>query len=105
MTPKFRYKHWYLNNWLTNRNRRWLGITLYPYILFRDEKELVSDRLFKHELCHIYQVQRIGWIKYYVTWLYYNIRYGYSGNPFEEEARLYDNDPLTEQERKWKEES
>jgi hypothetical protein len=63
------------------------GITLPPfgiYIL----KERMSDELLKrHEMVHWEQYQRMGVIGFYVTYLWYNIRYGYWNNPMEIEAR------------------
>ena len=63
------------------------GITLPPfgiYIL----KERMGDELLKlHEMVHWEQYQRMGVIRFYVNYLWYNIRYGYWNNPMEIEAR------------------
>jgi len=75
---------------------------LYPFMFFRDKREDVSDRLFRHELEHVYQVQREGWFKFYLKYLLYAIRYKYKNIPYEVEARLAEALPLTEKERKLK---
>lgn len=81
------------------------GIVLYPFMLFKRSKAEVSDKLFRHELQHVYQVRREGWLKFYLTYLWYQVRYGYAKNPYEVEANAHENDPLTPEERKLKDES
>ena len=75
---------------------------LYPFMFFRDKREDVPDRLFRHELEHVYQVQREGWFKFYLKYLWYGLRYKYKNIPYEVEARLAEALPLTEKERKLK---
>lgn len=48
---------------------------------------LIDEKMYKHEKCHIEQVKREGRIKFLFKYLYYNIKYGYENNPFEVEAR------------------
>lgn len=64
-----------------------VGITLYPlgiYVL----PELIADkRLRKHEMAHWQQAQRMGAVRFYLTYLWYSVRYGYRNNPLEIEAR------------------
>jgi hypothetical protein len=67
---------------------RWLpgnfkGMTIAPFILYRG---VLTESLKRHELVHIEQVKRHGWIKFYFLYLVYSIRYGYRNNPFEIEA-------------------
>ena len=81
------------------------GMVLYPFVLFKRSKAEVSDKLFRHELQHVYQVQREGWLKFYITYLWYQIRYGYCKYPYEDEARSVETQPLTSYERKLKDES
>lgn len=78
------------------------GKVLYPYVLFRDAKEDVPDWLFRHELEHVYQVQREGWLKFHVKYLYWLIRYGYDHNPYELAAIKIQSKRLTIKERKLK---
>ena len=83
------------------------AITLFPCILFADDKNSVSESLFRHELEHIYQVQRLGWIRFYSSYLksYFSFRLkglghhvSYWSIPFEVEARESENQQLTAQE-------
>jgi hypothetical protein len=76
---------------------------LYPWMLFRDAA--ATDRLFRHELEHVYQVRRLGWVRFYATYLWYSLRYGYRNNPFEIEAELAESAPLTAAERELKREA
>ena len=78
------------------------GKVLYPYVLFKDAKDDVEDWLFRHELEHIYQVQRDGWFKFHAKYLYWLARYGYKNNPYEIEARKVQSRKLTIKERKLK---
>jgi len=80
--------------------RSWIGgITIYPFIFFKRTREEVSDRLFRHELEHIYQVREEGWFRFYFTYLIESIRHGYKGNKYEIAADLLENTPLTAEER------
>lgn len=77
-------------------------MVLYPWVLFRDPKKFVTDRMFRHEMEHVYQVQNTGWIKFYCLYLWYSLRHGYKQNPFEIEARAVQHRPLTKTERQLK---
>jgi len=67
---------------------RWVrGMTLYPFILFREHKDAVTPILVAHEQHHIEQVRRMGWLKFYALYLWYQMKYGYRDNPLEVEAR------------------
>lgn len=94
----------YESRWL-----RWMpwnswvhGQVLYPLVLFRFPKEEVSDRLFRHELQHFYQGQKLGFFGYYTKYIWLWIRNGYKNHPMELEAEEVENDPLTPTERMWK---
>ena len=95
----------YNSRWLRwNPLTKWVhGQVLYPLMLFRFPKEEVSDRLFRHELQHFYQGQKLGFLMYYLKYVWLNIRHGYRNHPMELEAEEYENTPLTPIERKWKE--
>ncbi len=82
---------------------KWNGKVRYPFILFRMPKEEVSDRLFRHEMQHIYQIYRDGCIGFYLKYIWYGIRHGYKTNPYEVEARARQHDPLTAEEQKIRE--
>ena len=77
---------------------RWRGKVLYPFVLFSQSREEVSDELFRHELEHVYQVWRMGCVWFYLKYLALAIRYGYKNHPFELEANERQSDPLTEKE-------
>lgn len=99
MKIRIRYHVWFLR-------RSWIaGITIYPFIFFKRLRLEVTDKLLRHELEHIYQVRREGWIKFYVTYLWFNIRRGYKNNPYELEANAVENYPLTDAERRLKDRS
>ncbi len=80
------------------------GMVLYPFMLFRDASDTVTDPLFRHEMEHVYQVRRMGWWTFYLKYLWL-LRKGYSAHPFEAEARERQNDPLTEEEQALKDAS
>lgn len=63
------------------------GITLPPLGIFILAERLQDERLICHELAHWRQYERMGTVKFYVTYLWYTIRYGYRNNPMEVEAR------------------
>lgn len=71
------------------------GVTLYPYILYRHERDDVSDQMFRHELEHVYQIRRDGFFKFYFTWLRDAYRFGYDNIPYEIEAYAVQHEPLT----------
>lgn len=75
---------------------------LFPFVFFRASQEDVTDRLFRHEMEHIYQVLRMGWWRFYITYLLHLRRYGYAKHPYEIQAREREHDPLTTTERYWK---
>ncbi len=93
MKLKIRYN---VGRWIMGR---WKGKVLYPFMLFTQDRVDVSDQLFRHELEHVYQVWRMGYIWFYVKYLILVISYGYENHPFELEASARQNDPLTENER------
>lgn len=82
---------------------RWLmwsyrGKVLYPFMLFSEAQTDVSEQLFRHELEHVYQIQRMGWWVFYLKYLWLLMRHGYQQHPFELEAEARQDDPLTEDE-------
>lgn len=81
------------------RHRAWV---IFPFMLFRDYKQDVDDTLFRHEWEHVEQVQRDGWFKFYLLYIWYSIRYGYKNNPYEVAARAAQYKPLTAIQRYYK---
>lgn len=87
---KLRIKY---GSWMVRKG--YTAWVLYPFMIFRAKKAGVSDVLFRHELEHVYQVRRDGWLVFYVKYLYYLARYGYLKNPYEMDAREAETQPLT----------
>ncbi len=50
-----------------------------------------NPRLVKHELKHVEQYQRMGFLPFLWKYLWYSIQYGYTNNPLEVEAREAEN--------------
>lgn len=101
MKLRIKYNHWYLKYIASG----YAGMVIYPWILFKYPKDKVTDYLFRHEMQHVYQIERTGWIKYYAKWLWYTMTKGYINNPYEIEARERRNDHFTIEECKLKDES
>ena len=47
------------------------AITLYPYIFFRASENEVSASTLRHEMIHVRQVRRLGWVKFYSSYLFH----------------------------------
>lgn len=77
---------------------KWRGRVLYPFMLFSQSKEDVTDGLFRHEMQHVYQVRRMGWWKFHFKYLWLVVKRGYEMHPFELEAVERQNDELTKTE-------
>lgn len=85
------------------------AITLYPFVIFRHRKGQVPRETLKHEMIHVKQVRKIGWLKFYFTYLKYfaeNLWHfkswtlAYMEIPYEVEARNAQVRPLTLGEKK-----
>ena len=50
-----------------------------------------DPELYRHEMVHIEQIERHGWLKFTALYAYYLVRYGYRNNPFEVEAYSREN--------------
>lgn len=77
--------------WWTPPFGRFTAITLYPFIFVRLP---VSEPTLRHELIHVWQVQREGWLRFYVTyvWQWLALRIPYRSLPAEVEAYANDED-------------
>ena len=87
--------------------RKRFGMVFFFWMFFEHGKSEVTDRHFRHELQHCYQVKNKGRLWFYLTYAFYWFRYGmfwggYKNNPYEVEAREHEYKPLTPQERSWK---
>ena len=69
------------------RKFKYGGVTIPPFGIYILEERLGEERLKIHELAHWAQYQRMGLVMFYLTYFWYNIRYGYHMNPMEIEAR------------------
>lgn len=57
------------NHWLPKILR--IGaITLYPFVLISSRSIVTGQRLIKHEMAHVEQVRRDGWLYFYVRYLW-----------------------------------
>jgi len=83
MTPK-PARH--LIRWML-RWRGFAGVCLPPFGIFILAEHMYSDRLIRHEQAHWQQWQRMGTVRYYATYVWQVLRYGYRNAPMEIEAR------------------
>jgi hypothetical protein len=58
-----------------------------PVGIFILTERINEAPLIRHEQCHWQQAQRMGIVRFYLTYAWYTIRYGYRNNPLEVEAR------------------
>lgn len=63
------------------------GITLPPWGVFILAERINETALVRHEQAHWQQAQRMGIVRWYLTYAWYTIRYNYRNNPLEVEAR------------------
>jgi hypothetical protein len=63
--------------------RRYVAITFGHVIVFAREP---SDEMWRHELVHVEQYAKYG-LAFLPLYLWYYARHGYTGHPFEREAR------------------
>lgn len=89
---------------------------MYPYIFFALTKDQMmsypkrswspnySEKLYRHEWIHVEQVRRMGWFKFYATYLFRMIGKNRFTHPYEKEAYGRQKDPWTDEIRQaWKE--
>jgi len=69
------------------RRTGFAGVALAPWGIFVLPEHLNNQRLTQHEIVHWRQYQRMGTLKYYATYAYQVLRYGYRNAPMEREAR------------------
>lgn len=62
------------------------AMAIHPYIFYKSDSILYVDTI-AHELVHISQARNEGTIKWLLKYIWYHIRFGYMGNPYEKEAR------------------
>lgn len=60
------YNSWFANM-IVGKN-----ITLYPFIfMMADETTSRNNHILNHEWVHVEQIRKIGWLKFYSTYLWY----------------------------------
>jgi len=52
----------------------------------------LPDYLIRHEAIHVLQIMEMGAIRFTLTYLWYQLRYGYWDNPLEVDARTRSQD-------------
>ena len=67
-----------------------LGKTIHLHNTTKEEF-LKDEKWVKHELCHVQQFKKYGYIKFLMLYLWESIRKGYYNNRFEVEARNAEN--------------
>ena len=83
MKVTHKYNHWFLRYVF-----RWArAMTLGNTIIYKYPRNQISDQTHAHEMVHVEQIRREGLLKFYIKYLWYNLRYGYKKNPYEVEAR------------------
>ena len=63
------------------------GWTSFWNVIYLDPDHMDDEKLIRHEMKHIEQIQAEGRLKFAVKYVYYTIRHGYWNNPYEVEAR------------------
>ena len=70
------------------KSRGFIGWTsFWNCIYYIDRHHMYNKSLQRHELKHIEQINREGYIKFSFKYLWYSFKYGYKNNPYEIEAR------------------
>jgi hypothetical protein len=63
-----------------------IGATIHLYNV-STQQFLQNDRWVKHEVCHLKQFKKHGYLNFIAKYLWESIRNGYYHNKYEEEAR------------------
>ena len=78
---KYHYHVWWLQH-------LWIGgITFGHHVFFKRKQGEVPRHLLVHEVVHVEQIEKLGRIRFYLTYLWELLRHGYRNNKFEVEAR------------------
>lgn len=73
MKVAFKFNHWIPRALNVN------AITLYPYILFTEPRERVSDTIIRHEMIHVRQARELGCLKFYFSYVAEYLRHRLRG--------------------------
>jgi hypothetical protein len=74
------------------RSRGFSGVTLPPFGIYIIEERMQDEGLIRHEQAHWEQYKRVGAVRFYLTYVWQVLRYGYWNAPWEVEARAAQND-------------
>lgn len=69
-----------------------LGKTIHLYNTSKNQF-LINDKWLRHELCHVKQFQKNGYLFFIVKYLWETIKHGYHNNRYEVEARDAEDQP------------
>jgi hypothetical protein len=84
------------------------AIVLYPWILFASERVSVSPSIIRHELEHVRQLRRLGFLGFYLGYIAHYLKARLRGashwnayyfHPYEVAARAAESDPMTAAEK------
>ena len=70
---------------------RFQGWTSYWNTIYLDPTHINDERLIRHEMTHINQMQQDGKFIFTCKYMFWSIKYGYWNNPYEIEARKREN--------------
>jgi hypothetical protein len=71
----------------TLRRAGFAGVALPPWGVFILAERLGDERLIRHEQAHWEQYERMGAVRFYATYIWQVLRYGYRNAPMEVQAR------------------
>lgn len=77
-----------------------LGKTIHLYGVSR-KQFLAEKNWVQHELKHIEQFERLGFIRFLTLYIWLSIKYGYYNHPMEQEARNAESDFVEAQKYYW----
>jgi len=63
------------------------GWTSFWNVIYLDPDHMDDEKLIRHEMAHIDQIQRDGKIVFALKYMFWTMKYGYWNNPYEIEAR------------------
>lgn len=63
------------------------AVTLPPFGIFVRPERMSDEALLRHEQVHWAQWQRMGTLRFYISYLWLLMRHGYDNHPMEIEAR------------------
>lgn len=76
------------------RKTGYYAITMPWKTIYVIPSQMNNEKLLAHERVHIEQIKRHGPVFFSISYLWYNLRYGYLQNPYEVEARQVSGYPI-----------